>query len=237
MRRLSQYTSGIVVHLVFALLLVFFVTDSVGPPTVVKSRTALVWTSSVTVDPRGSAGSGGDRIKSSPARIEIRPRPVEAFTLPTSPEPVAALELPVAVAVLSAESSRGIGTDVGLDNGRGDNAGPGSGPGGRPGPGSGDGPFDDGGPGVTSPQVLFEKKPEYTADATRARVQGTVLIEAVVRQDGTVTGVRIVRSLDPQFGLDQKAIDAVREWRFRPGSRFGKPVSVRIFIELTFTLR
>ena len=88
-----------------------------------------------------------------------------------------------------------------------------------------------------SPDVLYEKKPEYTSEAMRAKVQGTVEVEAVVNDDGTVGQVRIVRSLDDRFGLDQKAIEAVRNWRFRPGTRFGKPVAVLVLIELTFTLR
>ena len=67
--------------------------------------------------------------------------------------------------------------------------------------------------------------------------QGTVLVECVVRQDGSVGDVQVVRSLDPTFGLDQEAIKAAKQWRFRPGTRLGEPVPVLITIELTFTLR
>ena len=71
----------------------------------------------------------------------------------------------------------------------------------------------------------------------RAKVQGTVLLEAVVLPDGTVGQVDVIRSLDSTFGLDQEAVKAAKKWRFRPGSRFGEPVAVLVTIELTFTLR
>jgi TonB family protein len=64
-----------------------------------------------------------------------------------------------------------------------------------------------------------------------------VLLQCTVRQDGSVTDIQVVRSLDPTFGLDQEAIKAARQWRFAPGTRMGQPVSVQITIELTFTLR
>jgi len=71
----------------------------------------------------------------------------------------------------------------------------------------------------------------------RAKVQGTVLLECVVRPDGTVGDVQLMRSLDPTFGLDQQAIAAAKKWRFVPGTRLGEPVPVLVTIELTFTLR
>jgi periplasmic protein TonB len=80
-------------------------------------------------------------------------------------------------------------------------------------------------------------KPQYTADAMRAKVQGTVLLACVVRPDGTVGDVEVIRSLDPTFGLDHQAIIAAKHWRFAPGTRMGEPVSVQITIELTFTIR
>jgi TonB family protein len=71
----------------------------------------------------------------------------------------------------------------------------------------------------------------------RAKVQGSVLVEAVVLPDGTVGDVRVVRSLDNVFGLDQEALKAAKQWKFVPGTRFGQPVAVLVTIELTFTLR
>jgi protein TonB len=80
-------------------------------------------------------------------------------------------------------------------------------------------------------------KPQYTADAMRAKVQGTVWLECVVMPDGSVGDIKIVRSLDSVFGLDQEAIKAARNWKFVPGVRGGEPVPVLVTIELTFTLR
>jgi protein TonB len=80
-------------------------------------------------------------------------------------------------------------------------------------------------------------KPQYTAEAMRAKVQGTVWLNCVVLPDGTVGNVEIVRSLDSSFGLDQEAVKAAKQWRFRPGVRQGEPVPVLVTIELTFTLR
>jgi len=85
--------------------------------------------------------------------------------------------------------------------------------------------------------VLREVKPQYTSDAMRAKVQGTVLLECVVLPDGSVGNVDVVRSLDSTFGLDQEAVKAARQWRFVPGTRLGQPVPVLVTIELTFTLR
>lgn len=93
------------------------------------------------------------------------------------------------------------------------------------------------GNGVTMPTVLSEVKPSYTAEAMRAKVQGAVMVEAIVREDGSVGQVRIVRSLDRTFGLDEEALRAVKNWRFRPGKHQGRNVAVIVEIELTFTLR
>jgi len=93
------------------------------------------------------------------------------------------------------------------------------------------------GSGVEIPRILREVKPAYTADAMRAKIQGIVELEAVVLPDGSVGDVSVTRSLDRTFGLDNEAIKAVRQWRFAPGTRLGRPVPVLVTIELTFTLR
>jgi TonB family protein len=87
------------------------------------------------------------------------------------------------------------------------------------------------------PRLLREVKPNYTSDAMRAKIQGAVLLECVVNRSGEVMDVKILRSLDSTFGLDQEAIKAAKQWRFSPGSRLGEPVPVLISIELSFTLR
>ena len=134
--------------------------------------------------------------------------------------------------------SAGSGTDGGAGEGSGGGIGPGEGDGLGPGEGggTGGGVFRPGN-GVETPRLLREVTPKYTAEAMRAKVQGIVLVEAVVLPDGTVGEVKVIRSLDKIFGLDEEAIRAARQWRFLPGSRFGEPVAVLVTIELTFTLR
>src|SRR5207247_5766164 len=93
------------------------------------------------------------------------------------------------------------------------------------------------GNGVTVPVLVREVKPQYTSDAMRAKIQGTVILECIVRPDGTVSDIQVQRSLDPTFGLDAEAIKAARQWRFRPGLTMVEPVSVHVTIQLPFTLR
>ena len=87
------------------------------------------------------------------------------------------------------------------------------------------------------PRLIREVKPNYTAEAMRAKIQGVVWIEAVVMDNGSVGPVHVTRSLDPTFGLDQEAERTVKKWVFEPGTRFGQPVPVLIEIEMSFTLR
>jgi TonB family protein len=93
------------------------------------------------------------------------------------------------------------------------------------------------GQGVTAPVLLRETKPNYTAEAMRARIQGIVTLECVVMTDGSVGDVRVTRSLDLQFGLDQQAVAALRQWRFRPGMKDGAPVPVLVTVEMSYTLK
>jgi len=124
----------------------------------------------------------------------------------------------------------GTGQGTGIGSGRG--AGLGAGEGG----GTGGGVYRPGN-GVELPRVIQEVRPQYTADAMRAKVQGTVWVECVVMPDGTVGEATVTKSLDSVFGLDQEALKAAKRWRFVPGRRLGQPVSVLVTIELTFTLR
>ncbi len=93
------------------------------------------------------------------------------------------------------------------------------------------------GNGVTLPQVVREMKPEYTEEAKAARIQGSVWIKCVVDENGDVSDIQVTHSLDTEYGLDQAAIDATRQWKFKPGRKDGEAVAVRITIELTFTLK
>ena len=92
-------------------------------------------------------------------------------------------------------------------------------------------------PGVTLPKVISEVKPKYTAEALQARIAGTVVMTAVVRTDGTPGDIEITQSLDAKYGLDKQAVDGLSQWRFEPGRKDGKPVPVRVTIEMRFTLK
>ena len=97
----------------------------------------------------------------------------------------------------------------------------------RPGPGD----------GVTLPTVLHEVKPKYTPEAMERKIQGSVWLDTVVLATGDVGDVVVTRSLDAEYGLDQQAIAATKQWKFKPGTKDGKPVAVWVTIELTFTLK
>jgi protein TonB len=213
--------------------------------------------------PGGGGGGGGNRMKEPPRKAELpgkdkitvpvaKPPKLEATQAKNEPPPIEPVNIP-AKSLSSAEAtltgaieappgpptlSQGPGSGGGSGTGTGTGIGPGTGSGLGPGSGGGTGggtyrP----GNGVSYPIKLREVRPQYTSDAMRAKVQGTVLLECVVNKDGTVGNVEIVRSLDPTFGLDQEAVKAAKQWLFKPGMRMGEPVPVLVTIELTFTLR
>ena len=90
-------------------------------------------------------------------------------------------------------------------------------------------------PGVTMPTVISETRPSYTREAMRAKIEGWVVLSAVVESDGSVGDVKVIRSLSPD--LDAQAISAAKRWQFEPGRKDGKPVPVAVRIELAFTLK
>jgi len=92
------------------------------------------------------------------------------------------------------------------------------------------------GGGVTAPKVMKEVHAPYRPDALRARVQGGLALEAVVGADGTVGEVRVVRSLDKRYGLDDEAVKALKQWQFTPGRKDGGAVPVVVEVEMTFTI-
>jgi TonB family protein len=89
---------------------------------------------------------------------------------------------------------------------------------------------------VTEPKLVAGAKPNYTGDAMRAKIQGSVFVEAVVLTDGTVGDVRVVRSLDKKHGLDDVAVTTVKEWRFMPGKKDGVAVPVVVEVQMSFSL-
>jgi protein TonB len=213
--------------------------------------------------PGGGGGGGGNKMPDPPKIAELpgkdkitvpveKPQKMEFKEPKKEPDPVEQVNITaklMAAADVSSfgtiESAPGPPT-LSLGSGSGGGAGTGTGTGIGPGRGSGLGDGYGGGTGggafqpgngVSLPRILREVKPQYTSDAMRAKIQGAVLLQCVVRPDGSVTDIQVLRSLDPTFGLDQEAVKAARQWRFAPGTRMGQPVSVQITIELSFTLR
>jgi len=88
--------------------------------------------------------------------------------------------------------------------------------------------------GVSPPIAIFRPEPQYTEEARRAKVQGTVALWIVVSADGKVSDARVARSLEPS--LDRQALTTVKTWEFKPAMRDGVPVAVRVSVEVTFRL-
>ncbi len=131
--------------------------------------------------------------------------------------------------------SNGPGSGGGIGSGSGGGVGSGKGGGFGPGEGGGvgGGVFRVGG-GVSAPQLLFKVEPEYSEEARKAKYSGTVLLYIEVDPSGRATNIRVQRSLG--LGLDEKAIEAVKKWKFAPGKKDGKPVTVAATIEVNFRL-
>jgi TonB family protein len=214
--------------------------------------------------PGGGGGGGGNQMKEPPRKVELpgkdrvsvpvaKPPEFEApKETQEEPQPVQQLVIPAQTLASNAQDLPGIldappapptisqGAGTGGGSGTGTGSGIGSGTGSGLGPGSGGGTGGGVyrlGSGIVSPQDIFKPKPNYTAEAMRARIQGSVLVECVVQPSGVCTDIQIVRSLDPRFGLDQEAVKSVRQWRFKPGTRLGQPVAVLVTIEVEFALR
>jgi TonB family protein len=91
------------------------------------------------------------------------------------------------------------------------------------------------GNGVTAPVPVKRSVAQYTMKAMKAGVEGCAEVEAVVLADGTVGEVKLTRSLDSKYGMDEGVIDAVKKWVFEPGMKDGRPVNVRCTIQQCFT--
>jgi TonB family protein len=126
-------------------------------------------------------------------------------------------------------SGIGSGTGTGIGSGSGGGLGPGSGG------GTGGGAFRAGTGGVGYPSCLYCSEPQYSEDARKAKWQGTVVLQVIITSDGRATNIQIVKG--PGLGLEDKAIEAVRNWRFKPAlGPDGKPVATLTPIEVTFRL-
>jgi TonB family protein len=200
----------------------------------------------------------GNQHLDSPIPVRKAPKPVEEVAKPepppppppVKPEPLPPVVAPVATVaandkdragVIDAPAPKqsdsrgpgaggGVGTGTGTGLGSGDGSGIGDGSGG----GTGGGPYRPGS-GITPPQILKEVKADYTEDARRRSVEGEVVLEIVVRRDGSVGDVKLLNGLPS--GLNDRAIAAVRQWRWAPARRLGQAVDVIVEVAVEFKLR
>jgi protein TonB len=241
----------------------FTIAPSAGaPPEVPENAPHLVF---LNVAGPGGGGGGGGRLQAAPPRKALRSghqrtssavperapappvrapavepplvsRDIPTVTAPVIPSPaddddqVGVLEQTVGFESKGSGAREGVGSGRGTGVGSGDGSGLGQGSGG----GTGGGPYRPGA-GITPPRLLQEVKPTYTDTARRAGITGEVVLEVVIRRDGTVGDVRVKRGLDR--GLDERAVDAVRRWRFAPAVRQGVAVDILVEVSVEFSLR
>src|SRR5580658_4876191 len=131
--------------------------------------------------------------------------------------------------------SNGTGSGSGIGSGSGGGVGSGNGPGFGPGSGGGTGGgiFHVGG-GVSPPRAIYQPEPEFSEEARKAKYQGVCTLGLIVGTDGRPTNIRVLNSLG--MGLDEKAIETVRTWKFEPAMKDGHPVRVEIAVEVDFHL-
>jgi len=202
----------------------------------------------------GGGGGGGDRDKLAASKGTLPKQSREQFTPPVVVVRNEHPKLPVEPTVVAPQvmmtnlsnigdplskimgpPSNGVGSGGGVGSGSGGGVGSGRGPGVGPGWGGGigGGPYRVGG-GVSAPRILYQPDPEYSEEARKAKYQGTVVLWVVVGADGRTKDIRVQRSLG--LGLDEKAIEAVKTWKFEPARKDGQPVAVQINVEVNFRL-
>ena len=225
---------------VFFILLSRFAPTMRATPAVLpdEMNDRIVWLSEP--GPGGGGGGGGNKMPDPPKKAELpgkekitvpvdRPKPLEPLKeVKNEPPPVEQLNIPAKTLAAGADllpgaiesppgpptaslgsgsgSGAGTGTGSGIGSGTGSGLGPGSGG------GTGGGVYQPGN-GVTLPRIKREVKPAYTSDAMRAKVQGTVLLQCIVRPDGSVSDIQVLRSLDSVFGVPRSSTTTPRSRR------------------------
>jgi protein TonB len=176
----------------------------------------------------GGGGGGGGRAPRTPVSRIQRPQPQASQSFEPEPQPLPSRALISPVALVAGDNKplspepdgSGPGVGPGVDDGTGG--------------GAGGGPYRPGS-GVEPPRLLREVKAQYTEDARTRGVTGDVILEIVIRSDGSVGDVKVLRGLG--FGLDERAVTAVRSWKFSPAKRLGTAVDVIVEVEVEFSLR
>ena len=245
-RAVGASVATVVLHGVFLVIALLVLTYSATTPAATPEQplTHLVYLQ----EPGPGGGGGGSPAPAPPKPVQIpKPKPVEAVPVtppppvPVAPPPPPTLAAPVMTPSAEIVQSSGASSvSLAPYGGGGRGGGVGSGTGRGVGPGEGGG-FGGGaykpGAGISVPTVVREVKPQYTPEAMRLKIQGSVEIEAVVQANGTVGDVRVVKSLDRTHGLDEEARKAARNWIFSPAKdREGKAVPVIVTLILDFRI-
>jgi len=206
-------------------------------------------------DRSGGGGGGGDsdplratkgapprfaRDQVTPPAIVVRSEQPKLSAAPTVVGPPA-LSFPQNAQIgdpfsnLSGVPSNGTGSRAGIGSGDRGGVGPGTGPGVGDGWGGGvgGGPYMVGG-AVRAPRLIYDPEPEYSDEARKQKYQGAVVLRVVVGEDGRPRDIRVAQSLG--LGLDEKALEAVRGWRFEPGRLDGRAVAVVVNVQVNFRL-
>jgi protein TonB len=200
----------------------------------------------------GGGGGGGDNSKllvsqGAPPKTSKAPqfappvviRPKEASKIMVEPTVIADLKLSAPPQIgdlksLMTTPSNGTGNSSGMGSGSGGGYGSGHGRGYGPGNGYGSGDGNGGYGGVTPPKIIYQTDPEFSEEARKKKYQGVVVLKVVVGTDGRVKNPQVYRSLG--MGLDEKALESIKLWRFEPGKKDGKPVETSASIEVNFRL-
>jgi TonB family protein len=236
---------SVLVHVAVIALLIFL--GTLKPvQKAVKEMTTLILPAEP-LKPVESKGGGGGGARQPEVKKAELPKPARQFVAPTEPVQT---RLPAPISVnadlpdinptdvgnltgLTAMAGAGSGAGFGNGKGGGIGNGNGNGVGNGSGGGSGGGVYRPGG-GVTNPKPIYRPEPQYSEEARKAKWQGSVLLSLVVDENGKPIQIKVIRPLG--LGLDEKAIEAVSQWKFEPGKKDGKPVAVAAQIEVTFRL-
>jgi periplasmic protein TonB len=254
---------SVLLHVLFVVLLIYVGKQIVTAVVPTKQVAEIIFDSPyekmVPPDAKKAGGGGGGGLRDPlPANKGKLPKlDTEQLVPPTPKPPVEEPKLPAEPSVMvlaqlpklnlpnygdplsqNGPLSAGPGSGGGIGSGTGHGVGPGNGPGVGPGEGGnfGGGPFSPGRGGVSMPQCVenCSMKPPYSEEGYKLKIQGTVLVQFVVRSNGTTDSFKVLRGLG--YGLDEAAIETVRKWRFRPALKDARAVDCYAQVEVNFRL-
>lgn len=262
--QVGSWINSVMVHAIaLSVILLPFIISRLNTPVKASGRSEVVDISPYIPDfpssgkRMGGGGGGGDRSPTPASKGALPKFSKTQFAPPMAKIPDITPQLPVQPTLLGppelklpqmasnmpwgdpqgviGPASNGPGFGGGIGTGSGGGIGSGNGAGFGPGDtaGFGGGAYSVGG-GISAPIPIYKPEPAYSEEARKAKFQGTVVLWIVVDVAGQVTDVRVVKPLG--LGLDEKATEAVRTWKFKPALRNGTPVPVRVSVEVTFRL-